>query len=134
MLIILILAMIVLKKLAGFEMPILLYVLLLSVGVTLRYKPEVFHNKICPFGALQSLTGKFALLTEKVNFNKCIGCKLCESVCPSKAVIVSKQDKKARINPTLCHQCFNCQLMCPKDAINYGNKKNKKGEKNNENL
>jgi polyferredoxin len=64
MLIVLILAMMVLKKLVGIEIPILLYVLLLSIVVTLRYKPEVFHNNICPFGLLQSFTGRFALLTE----------------------------------------------------------------------
>lgn len=131
MLIILVLTMSLLQKLIGIQIPILLYVLLLSVVVTLRYKPEVFHNNICPFGPLQSLTGRFTRLTEKVNYDKCIGCKLCETVCPSKAVIVSEQDKKAKINPSLCYQCFNCQLICPKDAINYGNKK---GEKNNENI
>ena len=111
------------KKIFGFEIPILLYILALSVVVTLRYRPEAFHNKICPFGALQSLTGRFALLTEKVNYDKCIGCKLCETVCPSKAVIVSEQDKIAKINPKLCHQCLNCQLICPKSAINYGHLK-----------
>ena len=81
------------------------------------------------FGALQSLTGRFALLTEKVNYDKCIGCKLCETVCPSKAVIVSEQDKIAKINPKLCHQCLNCQLICPKSAINYGHLKNKRKER-----
>ncbi len=124
MLIILVLIMSVLKKIFGFEIPILLYILALSVFVTLRYRPEVFHNIICPFGALQSLTERFALLlTEKVNYDKCIGCKLCETVCPSKAVIVSEQDKIATINPKFCHQCLNCQLICPKSAINYGHLK-----------
>ncbi len=130
---VLVLTMTIMKRIFGFQLPILLYILLLSVLVTLRYKPEVFHNKICPFGALQSLTGRFALLTEKVSHGNCIGCKLCETVCPSKAVIVSEQDKIARIDPQSCHQCFNCQLICPKEAIYYGKLK-KQGEDINENF
>lgn len=131
MLIILVLFMLVLKKILGFEIPLLLYILALSVVVTLRYRPEVFHNKICPFGALQSLTGRFALLTEKVNYDKCIGCKLCATVCPSKAVIVSEQDKIATINPKLCHQCLKCQQICPKRAISFGHSiKRRQGDKN----
>lgn len=123
MLIVMILVMTVLKRIFGIEIQMLLYLLLLSVIVTLIYKPEVFHNNVCPFGLLQSFTGRFALFTEKVNHNKCVGCKLCEPVCPSKSIIVSKESKKANINSTLCHQCFNCQLICPKDAISYGKKK-----------
>lgn len=119
MLFIMIATIIFTKRLFGIQVPILLYLLFLSVIVTLRYKPEIFHNYICPFGLLQSFTGRFALLTEKVNHEKCIGCKLCETVCPSEAVKVSKESKKANIDPLLCHQCFNCQLICPEDAISY---------------
>jgi len=109
----------ILKRRFGINLPILFYLLILSIIVTLRYKPKIFHNYICPFGLLQSFVGRFALFTEQVNYNKCIGCKLCESVCPSEAVIVSEQSKKANINPKICHQCFNCQLVCPKNAITY---------------
>lgn len=121
-----ILTMIFAKRLFGVQIPILSYLLVLSVIITLRYKPEIFHNYICPFGVLQSLTGRSAFFTERVNHDKCIGCKLCETVCPSEAVKVSKETKKANINPKLCHQCFNCQLICPKDAISYRSKSGSK--------
>ncbi|MFA7099574.1 MAG: 4Fe-4S binding protein [Eubacteriales bacterium] len=122
LLIAMVLAMAVIKKMTGGEVPVLLYLLILSVLVTLRYKPEVFHNKLCPFGVLQSLTGRFAYLSRRVNLDKCVGCKLCETTCPSKATVVSPQNRKAEINPKLCHQCYNCKLICPKDAIDYGKK------------
>ena len=119
LLVVSILMMILSKKIFHFEVPILLYLLILSVLVTLIYKPEVFHNQLCPFGALLCLTGRVAFFSRKVNFEKCNGCKLCEKTCPSEAIVVSPLKKKAEINRKFCHQCFNCELICPQKAISY---------------
>ena len=107
------------KKLLHIELPILPFWLVISVLVTLRYKPAVFHNFICPFGALQKTFGRFARLSERVDKNTCIGCKLCEKACPSNAIAVSADDNKAVINTMLCHQCTKCRQVCPKAAIHY---------------
>ena len=107
------------KRLLHIDLPILSFWLVASVLITLRYKPAVFHNLICPFGALQRSFGRFARLSEKVNKDACVGCKLCEKACPSNAIVVSPEDKKAMINSTLCHQCTNCRQVCPKSAIHY---------------
>ncbi len=107
------------KRLLHIDLPILPFWLVVSVLVTLRYKPAVFHNILCPFGALQRTFGRFARLSEKVDKNTCIGCKICEKACPSGAIVVSKEDKKAMINTALCHQCTNCQQVCPKSAVYY---------------
>ena len=110
-------AMLLSKKLLDINLPILPFWLVMSILITIRYKPAVFHNLICPFGALQRTFGRFARLSEKVDKDACIGCQLCEKVCPSNAIAVSSEDKKAVINTTLCHQCTNCRQVCPKDAI-----------------
>ena len=111
--------MIIFKKILHKDLPLLLIWLVIAVIITLRYKPEVFHNQICPFGALQSTFGKFAKFSKGVNKEECIGCKLCEKVCPSEAIKVTTDNKKATINTSLCHQCSNCQQVCPKSAIHY---------------
>ncbi len=108
------------KRLLHIDLPVLPFWLVISVLVTLRYKPEAFHNLICPFGALQRTFGQFARLSEKVDKDVCIGCKLCEKACLSHAIVVSSEDKKAVINTALCHQCTNCRQVCPKSAIHYG--------------
>jgi polyferredoxin len=107
------------QKLLHKNIPILLIWLAVSVLITLRYKPAVFHNLICPFGPLQKVFGRFAKFSEKVNKESCIGCKLCEKVCPSEAIEVKSTDKKAEIEASICLQCTNCQQVCPKDAIHY---------------
>jgi len=120
LLVVSILSMILLKKLFHMDVPILLYLLILSVLVTLFFKPEVFHNLLCPFGVLLGLTGRFAVFSRRVNSKRCNGCKSCESVCHSIAILVSTQYKKAEINRQLCHQCYNCEIQCPQNAIDYG--------------
>lgn len=105
------------KQILQKNIPILLIWLVASVVITLRYKPEVFHNLICPFGVLQKLFGKSAWYSERVDQSGCIGCKLCEKVCPTSAIIVL--DRKAKIDTSLCLQCTNCVQVCPKDTIHY---------------
>ena len=50
--------------------------------------------------------------------NLCVGCGLCEQVCPvdGKAVMVGA-DGKARYNYKKCIRCYCCQEMCPEKAI-----------------
>lgn len=102
------------------NIPLLPAFVFLSFIITLFYKPEVFHNYICPFGAMQNVFGRFALRSQTVNAASCIGCKKCEEVCPSLAVKVSSDTRRASIYPGDCLQCQNCTQVCPTKAIAFG--------------
>lgn len=107
------------KRVLQKDIPVLIIFLILSAVITLRYRPEVFHNLLCPFGVLQKITGRFALYGENVEASACTGCHKCEKVCPSEAVYVDASTRKATINSALCHQCQDCAMTCPFDAISY---------------
>lgn len=118
------LALLIITMVAGrflkIKIPGLLIILALGFIFSFAFRPEVFHNYICPFGALQSLTGKFAKLTFRVNKDKCSGCGLCLKVCDAGAIDIN--NKKAIVDAKLCHQCSNCKVECPAGAINYKDK------------
>ena len=107
------------KRILQRDLPILVILMILSVLVTLRFEEWVFHNHICPYGALLSLTGKRAKFSTKVDHSLCIGCKKCEAVCPSRAIKVAMDIKKASVDSSICHQCQACTEVCPVDAIAY---------------
>ena len=63
------------------------------------------------------LRGELTLdpVTAIVDTDKCIGCKLCVEICPSKAISV---EKTAYVDEAACKGCGTCAAACPVDAIN----------------
>ncbi len=51
----------------------------------------------------------------KVKRSLCVGCAVCQSICPVKAITM--QHGRAVIDRTTCIRCFCCQEFCPKGAI-----------------
>ena len=55
------------------------------------------------------------VLTKQYCSVGCIGCKMCEKVCPVQAVTVT--DNFASIDYSLCLNCGECAIKCPKKVI-----------------
>ena len=105
------------RKTLQMNLPILLFWIAAGAIIVLRYPPEVFHNGICPFGALQKTFGRFARRSKQVDPDACIRCGLCEKACQADAIHLAGPDHTAVINISYCHQCSSCSVACPKDAI-----------------
>ena len=58
------------------------------------------------------------------NSNECVGCKICEKVCPVNAIHINKVEDnfEMQIELSKCIFCGNCQYYCPKLAIEMTNK------------
>jgi heterodisulfide reductase subunit A len=55
----------------------------------------------------------------QVDMSRCIGCGICEALCPFDAAIVGpgKDGLRATINPASCKACGICSARCPARAI-----------------
>lgn len=57
------------------------------------------------------------------DYDKCIGCGMCEKVCPAKAIelypVIEKEKKTKKIVMFLsrCTYCSECVVVCPRNAI-----------------
>jgi len=55
-----------------------------------------------------------------IDFDKCIGCFKCVSVCPFR-VLTAEEEKPVVNKDALCIKCLHCAAACPQNAISYGN-------------
>jgi heterodisulfide reductase subunit A len=56
-------------------------------------------------------------LTAQVKERICSGCRVCESVCESKAAVFDPVKRIMTINSVLCKGCGSCSAACPSGAI-----------------
>ena len=47
----------------------------------------------------------------------CVGCGICKSACPGKAISMDGPGGKARIDPRACIHCYCCHELCPQKAV-----------------
>lgn len=73
--------------------------------------------------AAQSLaviaTGKVKVspITATIDETICTGCKICNNICPYKAIVYHEEKKVSEVNEAVCKGCGSCGATCPSGAI-----------------
>ena len=85
---------------------------------------RLFCNSVCPVGSFLGLLSKFSLLKIDIEAKNCIGCKLCERVC--KAGCIDRENKAIDFERCVsCYNCFTvCPSEGVKYKLRYKSKKN----------
>ncbi len=57
-------------------------------------------------------------MIKDIDSRLCVGCGICEVVCPADVIRMSPKTRKAVIRYARdCWTCFNCELDCPVGAV-----------------
>jgi len=69
-----------------------------------------------PGSTRRNATGGWRTLRPEFDYDKCVGCKTCQTLCPENCI--SQLDKKKfEADMDFCKGCGLCAAMCPGKAI-----------------
>lgn len=112
----------VMTKRLGMPLPVLAILTVLSVIVSLFFEEALWHNVLCPFGTILSLSSIPAVKKYKVDETNCINCGKCQKDCPVHAIDTLESGKRF-IRKQDCISCDNCIPACPTGSISYNSSK-----------
>ena len=101
----------------------------LFIAIKELFKPKKTINYPFEKGKISPrFRGEHALRRYPSGEERCIGCKLCEAVCPAQAITIETQPRDDGTRRTLrydidmvkCIYCGLCEESCPVDAIVQG--------------
>lgn len=105
-------------KRLGINVPPFAAIMALSVLVVLIFDEAFWHNSICPFGTVLSLSARITCKHYTVAEDACIACGKCQKVCPTHAIDTLVSGKRF-IRKADCLACGACADVCPTIAIQY---------------
>jgi len=113
------LASMALTKKLGIDLHMPALVFILSIPVVLIFEEALWHNVVCPYGTILSISSRRASTHYRVDGKKCVSCGKCQPVCPVHS-IDSLETGKRFIRKADCIACGACAEACPTKAIRLG--------------
>ena len=87
--------------------------LLALVVASAVLRGRLWCNTICPVGAVLGVFSKHAWLRLKIADSACVGCSMCERVCPAQCI----DFRKRTIDHSRCVMCLDCVTSCKRSGI-----------------
>ena len=87
-----------------------IFLLVIIAAVT---RGRLWCNTACPVGAVLGFFSKHSLFRLQIADSACIGCSMCERVCPAQCI----DFRNHRIDHSRCVMCLDCVTSCRKSGI-----------------
>jgi polyferredoxin len=87
--------------------------LLILVVLTAVFRGRLWCNTVCPVGAVLGLFSKHAWFRLRIADSACIGCAICERVCPAQCIDFHNHT----IDHSRCVMCLDCVTSCKRSGI-----------------
>lgn len=104
------------SRISGQQLPVLPFLFLGGITLTLFFPASLWHRYLCPYAFLLALPSKVSLRHLQIDSASCRECGLCAKVCPGDAL---KKEHGLHIDKKLCLHCLNCIRRCPQKAVHY---------------
>lgn len=83
--------------------------------------PETVAQAAAAAARVISFIGQGTVMMEpikaSINAEQCSGCRICNNLCPYKAIIYNEDQKVSEVVTALCQGCGTCVAACPSAAI-----------------
>ena len=88
-------------------------------GIDLTYSNKISRKNMFKHLKFYAKNKSFGFKTLKINADKCVACKICESICPSNAISIDKNTNTFTLHHSVlrCNECGLCQIVCLFGAI-----------------
>lgn len=83
------------------------------VIVSAVFRGRLWCNTVCPVGAVLGFFSKHALFRLKIADTACVGCSMCERVCPAQCI----DFRNHTIDHSRCVMCLDCVTSCKRSGI-----------------
>lgn len=93
--------------------------LLSLVVISAVFRGRLWCNTVCPVGAVLGFFSKHAWLRLKIADPKCVGCSMCERVCPAQCI----DFRNHAIDHSRCVMCLDCVTSCKRSGISLSSKR-----------
>ena len=87
--------------------------LLAVITISSIHRGRLWCNTACPVGAVLGFLSKHSLFRLKIADCACIGCSMCERVCPAQCI----DFRNHKIDHSRCVMCFDCVTSCRRSGI-----------------
>jgi polyferredoxin len=89
------------------------------IVLTAIFRGRFWCNTVCPVGAVLGFFSKHSLFRLQIADNACVGCSMCERVCPAQCI----DFRNHQIDHSRCVMCLDCVVSCRKSGIHLTSKR-----------